>query len=96
MTTDWERQRHRRSKALTHTLNRDNGTCWICGHPGANSIDHVLSQQARPDLVWEPTNWRAAHLHAAGLPLGCTTPGCDCIGNQRRHWHDPHPPSRRW
>ena len=35
--------------------------CWLCGGPGADTVDHVISKRARPDLVWDLGNLRPAH-----------------------------------
>lgn len=84
-------------QALTHVIARDGGTCWLCGHPGANSIDHVIPVIQRPDLEWTSTNWKGAHLTKAGTPTGCTTDGCTCVGNKgRRDRVHNAPPSRTW
>jgi 5-methylcytosine-specific restriction endonuclease McrA len=36
--------------------------CWICGGPGADSIDHVLPVSLYPELEMELGNLRPAHL----------------------------------
>lgn len=83
--------------AVAFTINRDNGICWLCQHPGANSLDHIQPASTRPDLEWNPNNWRAAHLASAGHPKGCTEPGCTCTGNTGRRATPPdQPPTRRW
>lgn len=85
------------TRAKRFVIRRDRGICWLCGHPGANSLDHIIPASDRPDLEWNPSNWKAAHLHNAGRLLGCQEPGCQCIGNVRRGT-TPHtaPPSRDW
>lgn len=72
------------TNAIAYVVNRDDGICGICDHPGANSLDHVLPVVNRPDLEWEPTNWQAVHLDPARQPKGCPTPGCHCTGNVGR------------
>lgn len=48
--------RQTRARILKH-----NDTCWICGKPGADSVDHVIPRsQGGTD---EPTNLRPAHMH---------------------------------
>jgi hypothetical protein len=83
--------------AIRWVIARDSGICWLCGHPGANSCDHILPVKDFPELEWQRTNWKAAHLHKAGTQGGCTTPGCQCPGNKGRGTK-PHtaPSSRRW
>lgn len=51
-------------------------TCWLCGHeiaPDDYTVDHVIERHIRPDLEWEPTNWRPAH--------GRKHPELGCPGN---------------
>lgn len=75
--------RHIRN-ALTYVTTRDGDSCILCGHPGANSVEHVLPVSTHPDLEWDPTNWRPSHLHGAGTPKGCQHPDCLCPGNLAR------------
>lgn len=71
--------------ALAHVTTRDGRACAICDHPGGTlSLDHAQPVTLRPDLEWEPTNWKATHLNPAGTTHGCTTPGCTCPGNTGR------------
>jgi hypothetical protein len=70
--------------AIAWTVNRDAGICGICDHTEANSLDHIVPVAERPDLEWDPDNWRACHLNPAGQPKGCTHPGCHCPGNVGR------------
>jgi hypothetical protein len=54
-------------------------TCWLCGHaiaPDDYTVDHVIERSVRPDLTWEPSNWRPAH--------GRKHPEWDCPGNKGR------------
>jgi 5-methylcytosine-specific restriction endonuclease McrA len=54
-------------------------TCWLCGHPIEEwdySLDHVIERSKRPDLEWEPSNWRPAH--------GRRRPEYGCPGNYGR------------
>lgn len=41
-------------------------TCHLCGRQITDdsdySVDHVIPRSVRPDLTWDPTNWRPAHL----------------------------------
>jgi hypothetical protein len=85
------------TRAVAYVIRRDNGICWICSHPGANSLDHRIPVSIRPDLEWTPSNWSAAHRQRAGTPGGCDHPGCTCIGNVPRKARDlGPPPSRAW
>lgn len=87
----------RATAARRWVLDKYAGRCWLCDHDGANSLDHVQPASTRPDLEWEPTNWRAAHFGKAGQPKGCKVDGCRCPGNAGRKakpWTSP--PSRTW
>lgn len=75
-------------------LERDD-TCWLCGHDGADTGDHVVPKSIAPELMREPSNIRPAH----GVK-GCPTCGRKCNqsrGNRIRMpgQHDPAP-SRWW
>lgn len=59
-----------------YVLRRDGGICWICGKPGATTIDHIKPKSTHPQLMWEPTNLKAAHGPATG-----TCPGQYARGN---------------
>lgn len=60
-------------------------TCWLCGHeitdPRDYSVDHVIPRSIRPDLTWDRSNWRPAHLRSH-RELDC--PGNTGRGNGRR------------
>lgn len=58
-------------------IRRDNGICWRCGHPGADTGGHVLPYSTHPHLALDPDNIRAEH----GTRRHLTTDGYDCIGN---------------
>jgi 5-methylcytosine-specific restriction endonuclease McrA len=68
-----------------------NTTCWICGHPGSDQIDHILAASQYPHLRYDPANWRPAHGWR-----GCMACGRRC--NQERGTKPPKrsPRSRRW
>lgn len=45
---------------VVRVVRRDRGVCWICGEPGANSVDHVVRRRdGGSDRL---SNLRAAHL----------------------------------
>ena len=93
--TGWNGRRA--ATARTTVVARDHGICWLCQHPGATSLDHLMPASTHPHLEWEPTNWRAAHLTKAGTDQGCPVPGCSCIGNKgRKAQLITTPPSRNW
>jgi 5-methylcytosine-specific restriction endonuclease McrA len=51
-------RRYRQALALVQATGPD---CWICGHPGSDTIDHAIPASLAPDLAAEPSNWRPAH-----------------------------------
>lgn len=57
--------------------------CWICKHPGANSIDHVIPVKLG-GAMFDPANLRPAHLR-------CNQKKGVKPGAQLRN-----PTSRRW
>jgi len=65
--------------------------CWICGHritdPDDYTVDHV-ERNLRPDLTWEPSNWRPAHR--------TKKPEWDCPGNSGRSNRRQHKPMPEW
>lgn len=66
-------------RALAYTLRRDNGICWICGHPGADTRDHITPVDLDPTIANDPTNWAAAH--------GTARPEYGCPGQYARGNH---------
>ena len=49
--------------------------CWLCGHDGANQVDHVIPVAVSPQLSWQLGNLRPAH----GVPGNrCETCGQAC------------------
>lgn len=53
-------------------------TCHLCGHYGANQVDHVISVLEAPHLAWSLGNCRPAH----GTRNRC--PECGKCCNQAR------------
>jgi 5-methylcytosine-specific restriction endonuclease McrA len=50
------------------TVLRASRTCWLCGHDGADSVDHVIPRAlciatGRIDLLNATSNLRPAHHH---------------------------------
>lgn len=64
-------------------VRRDFGKCWICGHYGARSGDHVQPVSVDDTRFWDLKNVRAAH----GYPYGCT----DCTYAAKQLGRDPRP-----
>ena len=85
---EWRGNAHRRRKAYAVVLAKDPDgnppACWLCGGPGADTVDHVLSQRDHPELVWDYGNMRPAHddcnkrKGADAAPLS--------LGPQSRRW----------
>lgn len=78
-----------------YVIARDEGICWLCNHPGADTADHVIPVAQRPDLQFDPHNMKAAHGEARTVAVD----GYECIGNFARG--DAAPPteamtSRQW
>jgi 5-methylcytosine-specific restriction endonuclease McrA len=52
------------SRAYRKTLAQVQATgpiCWLCGHPGSDTLDHVIPASVAPDLAGDPSNWKPAH-----------------------------------
>jgi 5-methylcytosine-specific restriction endonuclease McrA len=56
----------RRVRALVLNIST---ICYLCGHPGSGSVDHVISRKLRPDLALEPTNLRPVHGSLSRCPV---------------------------
>ena len=54
--------------------------CWLCGHPGADQIDHDPPVSKAPWLAYDRAHWRPAH-GVRGCPLCPPTVSSD----KRRH-----------
>lgn len=65
------------------TVQRDFGKCWICGHYGARSADHVIPVSEDDSRFWDAGNIKAAHSR----PYGCT----DCTWAAQQLGIDPRP-----
>jgi hypothetical protein len=53
-------------------------TCHLCGHGGANQVDHVISVLEAPHLAWSLENCRPCH------GTGNRCPWCGRCCNQSR------------
>lgn len=61
-------------------IRRDRGICWLCGHEGADTADHIIPFEQRPDLAWSEPNLKAAH----GERRTIASHGYECTGNYGR------------
>jgi 5-methylcytosine-specific restriction endonuclease McrA len=43
--------------------------CYLCAHPGAGAVDHVISRKLRPDLALDPANLRPVHGSLSRCPV---------------------------
>ena len=78
MTTPGDPRTGRAWVALAHwVIARDNGICWRCGRPGADTCGHVLPYKTHPHLALDTDNLRAEH----GERRTVAEDGFDCIGN---------------
>lgn len=73
------------ANAVALVTQRDGDSCAICDHPGADSLEHDQPVTVRPDLEWDPSNWKVTHLNpTTSTHRRCTEPGCTCPGNVGR------------
>ena len=62
-----------------------NDICWLCGKPGADTVDHILPLSKFPELAHDLGNLRPAHRSCNSKKgAGSGTPAADM------------PRSRRW
>lgn len=60
MADEWQRQHGRRKRFYREVLAGD-PDCYLCGQPGADSVEHVQSRKTHPELIWERSNMVPAH-----------------------------------
>ena len=93
MTPPWVGRRATQARRQCMTIH--GFTCWLCGRQITDesdySVDHVIPRSIAPELTWDVTNWRPAHL--------AKHPEFGCPGNRGRG-ATPHPPptsrTREW
>jgi len=62
-----------------------NNTCWLCGLPGADTVDHIIPLSLAPELAHEMSNLKPAHK-------SCNSRKGAKIGGEAHR----NPSSRRW
>lgn len=86
----------RRARKLSKLIRARYGEiCWLCGKPGADTADHVIPVELRPDLEFDVDNLRPAH----GERRTIAEDGFECMGNFARGAAAPPTDaltSRRW
>lgn len=71
---DKRRRTHTRKQAARHRrILAASRVCWLCGHDGADAVDHKIPWDLRPDLADDPTNLAPAHHFQP-----CATCGVKC------------------
>lgn len=66
-------------RVVPYVLRRDHGVCHLCGHPGADTADHILPRSLHPEVApFDTSNLKAAHhkpcaqcTKLAGRPIRC-------------------------
>lgn len=76
------RRTHRYRRARAAVLQRDRGMCWLCGRPGADTVDHVVPLSLGGDPV-DVLNMRAAH-RSCNSRRGAAIPGRMTTGTSRQ------------
>ena len=69
---------------------------YLCAHPGAGAVDHVISRKLRPDLALDPANLRPVHGSLSRCPV-CRR-ACNESKGDRATMGEQRPPrqSRPW
>lgn len=87
----------RRWRQLRAAILATSDICGHCGQPGADTVDHIIPVDLRPDLAMDPTNLRPMHGRKRdGCPGNYSTGATH--GNRKRNRTPilrPNP-SRRW
>ena len=68
-------------KAAAYAKQRDAYVCWLCGRPGADTVDHLVPLALGGD-PYDPLNMRAAH-RSCNSRRGVGLPGRQPSGTSR-------------
>ena len=61
MRTNYDGRSSHRWKQLRRQILASSDVCWLCGKPGADTVDHVLPLSQFPELAHDIGNLRPAH-----------------------------------
>lgn len=61
MRTPYDGRSGRRWATLRKAVLDSSDVCGICGHAGADTVDHIIDRAIRPDLAEDPDNLQPAH-----------------------------------
>ena len=93
-----KRNSDRKWRKLRASILAQSTTCWLCGYPGADTVDHVL-EVVLGGAQYDPANLRPAHGRKTPLPDGTVCKGNSSrgatLGNRLRAG-TASTPSRRW
>lgn len=70
-----------RERTVPRIIRRDNGICWICGQPGADTADHIIP--VADGGTDDETNLAAAHHTPCNVRRGART--IDTIRTELAH-----------
>ena len=73
MTSKYDGRSSSQWKRLRRQILASSDVCWLCGKPGADTVDHLLPLSQFPELAHDIGNLRPAHKtcnskKGAGLP----------------------------
>jgi 5-methylcytosine-specific restriction endonuclease McrA len=72
MSARWHGRKGRPWRRLRAEVLASSDVCWLCGLPGANTVDHVLPLSQFPELAHDRSNLAPAH-HRCNSSKGAST-----------------------
>jgi 5-methylcytosine-specific restriction endonuclease McrA len=82
---EWNSNGHRRRQLKAKFLPAGQVVkCWLCGMPGADSLDHRLPKSKYPELVWDEANIQPAHQSCNSIKGD--GPGAPTLGPPSEEW----------